>query len=68
MAKGTAKWFTSTKGFGVIQPENGESDIFVHKSALESAGFHGLEDGQAAIFDIEQGRDGKHSAENLKII
>ena len=67
MAKGTVKWFNATKGFGFIQPENGEKDIFVHKSALEGAGIHGLEEGQEVTFDIEPGLDGRQSAGNLAL-
>ena len=42
MAIGTVKWFNSTKGFGFIQPESGEKDVFVHVSAVERAGPHSL--------------------------
>lgn len=65
MAKGTVKWFNSAKGFGFIQPENGEKDIFVHKSALQNAGIHGLDEGQDVTFDVEPGVDGRQSAINL---
>ena len=67
MAKGTVKWFNSTKGFGVIAPEGGRKDVFVHVSALERAGIRDLPDGQAVTFDIEAGRDGRESATNLKL-
>ena len=68
MANGTVKWFNPTKGFGFIQPESGSKDIFVHVSAVERAGLHGLEDGQKVEFDVEAGRDGRESATNLKIV
>ena len=67
MAKGTVKWFNASKGFGFIRPENGEKDIFVHKSALEAAGIHSLEEGQEMTFDIKPGLDGRQSAGNLAL-
>ena len=67
MAKGTVKWFNTTKGFGFIRPEGGSQDIFVHISALESAGLRSLDDGQEVTFDIEAGRDGRQSAVNIAL-
>ncbi|MFT8242407.1 cold-shock protein [Roseomonas sp. BN140053] len=68
MATGTVKWFNATKGYGFIQPENGGADVFVHISAVQQAGMQGLNDGQRVSFDLEQGRQGKTSAVNLKAI
>ncbi|MBT4688920.1 MAG: cold-shock protein [Rhodospirillaceae bacterium] len=65
MATGTVKWFNPTKGFGFIEPEGGGSDAFVHISAVERAGLSGLAEGQKVQYDLEPGRDGKSSAENL---
>src|SRR3989338_4863774 len=67
MANGTVKWFNATKGFGFIAPANGNKDVFVHVSAMERAGIHKLDDGQAVTFDIESGRDGRESAVNLAL-
>jgi CspA family cold shock protein len=67
MANGTVKWFNATKGFGFIAPANGNKDVFVHISAMERAGIHKLDDGQAVTFDIESGRDGRESAINLAL-
>lgn len=66
MATGTVKWFNPTKGFGFIAPESGGADVFVHISAVQQAGMQSLNDGQRVSFDLEQGRQGKTSAVNLK--
>jgi CspA family cold shock protein len=65
---GTVKWYNSTKGFGFILPDGGGPDIFVHVSAVERAGLHGLDEGQQVAYDLEQDRrTGKTSAGNLRI-
>jgi CspA family cold shock protein len=66
MAHGTVKWFNPIKGFGFIQPEDGSKDVFVHISAVQQAGLDTLNEGQLVSFDLEQGRQGKTSAINLK--
>jgi|TARA_B110000263_G_C15273400_1_gene494639 CspA family cold shock protein len=65
MPKGKVKWFNATKGFGFIEPEEGDKDVFVHISAVRSAGMNDLEEGQEVEFDTVE-NDGKTSAENLK--
>lgn len=67
MAKGTVKWFNATKGFGFIEPEDGGKDVFVHISAVERAGLTGLQDGQPIEFELGTGRDGRSSAQDLKV-
>jgi len=62
------KWFNATKGFGFIQPEDGSKDAFVHVSAVERAGLATLNEGQKVSFDLQPGRNGKTSAENLKLV
>ena len=46
MTTGTVKWFSSAKGFGFIEPDEGGPDAFVHMSAVEAAGMTGLAEGQ----------------------
>ena len=67
MIKGTVKWFNPTKGYGFINPEDGSNDAFVHISAVERAGLTSLSEGQAVMYELQQGSNGKTSAENLKL-
>lgn len=66
MPTGTVKWFNTTKGFGFIEPEGGGKDVFVHISAVERSGLTGLADNQKVEFDLEEGRDGRQMAGNIK--
>jgi cold shock protein len=68
MPSGTVKWFNATKGFGFITPDDHSKDVFVHISAVESAGLSNLKDGQKVQYDLVKGKDGKTSAGNLKAI
>jgi CspA family cold shock protein len=65
---GTVKFFNPTKGFGFIAPQDGSKDVFVHISAVESAGMQGLADNQQVSFELERGQNGKVSAVNLKAV
>ena len=67
MTTGTVKWFNPTKGFGFIVPDEGGDDAFVHISAVERAGLSTLNEGQRVNFDLEDGRNGKKSAENISV-
>ncbi len=68
MTTGTVKFFNMAKGFGFIEPEDGSKDAFVHISAVERAGLSSLREGQKVSYEVQPGRDGKPSAENLSII
>lgn len=62
---GEVKFFNGSKGFGFIKRDDGGADCFVHISAVERAGIHGLNEGDRLEFDIEVDDRGKYSAVNL---
>ena len=68
MTKGTVKFFNTTRGFGFITPDDGSKDAFVHISAIERAGLTSLNEGQRVQYELQEGTNGKMSAENLSII
>ncbi len=68
MTTGKVKFFNTTRGFGFIEPEDGSKDAFVHISAVERAGLPDLTEGQRVEYELQQGKDGKSSAEDLKLL
>ncbi len=65
MATGTVKWFNPDKGFGFIQPQDGGMDVFVHISAVQTAGLQTLNEDQKVTYEVVTER-GKQAAANLK--
>ena len=68
MVTGTVKWFNAGKGFGFIEPDDGSKDVFLHISAVESAGLQSPNDGQKVEYELESGRDGRSSAGSLRYL
>ena len=64
---GTVKWYNARKGFGFVEQESGEKDIFVHASAVKSAGLRRLQEGQKISFDVEDSPKGPNAI-NIKSI
>ena len=57
MEEGIVKWFSNHKGFGFIE-RNGDTDVFVHQSAISGSGFKTLDEGDSVSFEVEQGAKG----------
>ncbi|MFQ5670158.1 MAG: cold shock domain-containing protein [Acidobacteriota bacterium] len=55
---GTVKWFNDSKGFGFITREDGEKDVFVHHTAIQSDGFRSLSEGDRVEFEVVDGQKG----------
>ena len=62
---GKVKWFNGKKGYGFIEREDKEKDVFVHSSAVRDAGLRFLNEGDEVTFDVEDGAKGP-AAVNLQ--
>ena len=67
MAEGTVKWFSERKGFGFIEQQGGEKDVFVHYSSISMPGFKTLVEGERVSFDIEEGDRGPVAKNVMKL-
>ncbi len=67
MLTGTVKFFNTISGFGIIAPDDGSNDVFVHISAVEEAGLSILTEGQKVEYEVVSRQDGRTAAGNLKL-
>jgi CspA family cold shock protein len=66
MATGLVKWFNDSKGFGFIQADGNERDVFVHYTAIQGEGFKTLTEGQRVVFDLIDGPKGPQATNVAK--
>ena len=64
--KGKVKWFNPTKGYGFIEREDKEKDVFVHSSAARAASLD-LNEGDELSFEVENGEKGPSAVNLLKV-
>jgi CspA family cold shock protein len=62
--QGKVKWFNAGKGYGFLERSDGQPDVFVHFSAIQSEGFRTLEENEAVEFTIAK-TDKGFQAENV---
>jgi len=67
MTSGQVKWFNDSKGFGFIQADGVERDVFVHYSAIQGDGFKTLSEGQRVQFELVDGPKGPQASNVLKV-
>ena len=60
--KGKVKWFSNVKGYGFLQKERDEQDIFIHYSSIQGEGYKTLKEAEEVTFDIVQGEKGPTAA------
>ena len=58
MSTGTVKWFSSSKGYGFITPDDGGKDPFVHHSEVKTTGYATLDNGQKVEYEVGEGQKG----------
>ena len=63
---GKVKWFSSEKGYGFIQREDGP-DVFVHHTAIQSSGFRSLEEGELVEFDVIEDEKGLKAKDVVRV-
>ena len=62
MASGKVKWFNETKGFGFIEVDGGNDDVFVHHNDIQGEGFKTLAEGESVTFEIVKGEKGPRAS------
>jgi CspA family cold shock protein len=64
---GVVKWFSRVKGYGFIEPDGGDKDVFVHYSAIIGEGYRNLEEGQRVEFSVEDTGKGPQAAQVIPV-
>ena len=63
MENGTVKWFNQRKGFGFIEREGAEKDLFVHKTEVEGD----INDGDKVEFDVGESEKGPNAVKVKRV-
>jgi len=63
MATGTVKWFNDGKGYGFIQPDDGEKYLFVHHTEIAGDGYKSLAEGAKVSYQPRQGQKGPEATQ-----
>jgi CspA family cold shock protein len=66
--KARLKWFNVPKGFGFVEPEDGNYDAFLHVTTLKRAGVEKLGEGASLLCRIERGSDGARVTEIIEVL
>lgn len=58
MLKGRIKWFNNAKGYGFLEYDDSDQDVFIHYSVIEGDGYKTLIRGEEVEFELEDGERG----------
>jgi cold shock protein len=66
MVLGTFKWFSAESGYGLISPEGGGKNLFVHRTSITDGGFESLNKGDKVTYEVTQCRKGMRATKVCK--
>jgi CspA family cold shock protein len=61
--QGSVKWFNNAKGYGFLNVDGVEEDIFVHYSSILEDGFKTLKADEDVEFELHRGPKGLHATD-----
>lgn len=64
---GIVKWYKPDKGFGFVTPDDGDRDIFIHRSILLRVGLQHIDSGQRVKMLVQSAAKGRE-ATSLEIV
>jgi CspA family cold shock protein len=67
MATGTIKWFSDSKGYSFIAPDEGDKDVFVHHSNITGEGYKTMSEGAKVEFEAQEGQKGPEATNVVRI-
>lgn len=59
---GIVSWFSATKGFGFVKPNDGSEDVFLHATVLQQFGIADLRDGATVTCEVVPGKKGRQAS------
>lgn len=65
--QGKVKWFSNVKGYGFVEKNGGDKDIFVHYSAILSDGYKTLDQDEEVTFEIVEGDRGPQAVNLIRV-
>ena len=64
--KGKVKWYNGKKGYGFLERDDKEKDVFIHASAVKAAGLRYVNEGDFLEFELSEDSGKGPSAINIK--